>query len=296
MFSLHKNYIKEQQKLIHQLQEQIITQNVRLKELAMCFEYKQQIIPFFKKIAQILAYYCTDNVTVRGCPNGSTAANIMLYILDNLEEEMTDDSVNEIETKIRNWEADIIEKSNAEHYDLDKAVNNGPGKPPVIPQETKKSVESEISGDLHAPISEISGDLHAPIIETPPFVIEHSDESILNQGEDTSLADDVLDSLVSQMKEDDVFTGAFDNEPEIIVSEDGKIVAAPKPSTDSVEATLDQIELELPKPVEDKPELTQDMQLEAIPPKEENPAKAKELSDQEKVVANFGGLLLVESD
>ncbi|MDH4128621.1 MAG: hypothetical protein OEV44_07715 [Spirochaetota bacterium] len=110
MFSIHKNYIKEQQKLINKLQEQIINQNIKFNKLQSKNEIQNKLIPFFKQIAQIYSFYCSDSNCAVG---GNEGANLMLSILDYCcydDDEIDDLIISGVEEKIRQWEVSIIEK------------------------------------------------------------------------------------------------------------------------------------------------------------------------------------------
>ena len=110
MFSLHKNYIKEQQKLINQLQEQIIKQNIKISELQTRNEIQNTLMPYFKQIAQIFSFYCSGESCAIG---GNEGAELMLSVLDHcsFDENGVDSLIlSGIEEKIRQWEVSIIER------------------------------------------------------------------------------------------------------------------------------------------------------------------------------------------
>ncbi|MDH5681799.1 MAG: hypothetical protein OEZ36_09440 [Spirochaetota bacterium] len=103
MFSLHKNYIREQGKLVQELQDKLLGQTIQFGELADKLMIFEKVVPLFKKIAQIMAYYHPDRIM---------GTNLILQLLDLCEgEECSDSSIQDIENNIDNWEEVLIRES-----------------------------------------------------------------------------------------------------------------------------------------------------------------------------------------
>ncbi len=112
MFSLQKNFIREQQKLIHELQEQTLGNNLKMGDLLKSLELKNKLLPYFKKIAQLYAYYY---------PNLEEGSSLLLSLINQFEQdECNEDYVASLDTKISQWEESLIQAKES------PIVNNGP--------------------------------------------------------------------------------------------------------------------------------------------------------------------------
>ncbi len=101
MFSLQKNFIREQQKLIHQLQEETVENNLKVSGLLKSFELRNELIPYFKKIAQLYAYYY---------PSLEEGSNLILSLINQFDvDESNDDYIIGLDKRISQWEETLIQ-------------------------------------------------------------------------------------------------------------------------------------------------------------------------------------------
>ena len=103
MFSLHKNYIREQIKLVQSLQQKLVDQNVQFNHLADKVVIFEKTVPLFKKIAQVMAYYFPDR---------NMGTELTLKLLDLCEaDDCNDRNIEELEDSIDQWEELLIRES-----------------------------------------------------------------------------------------------------------------------------------------------------------------------------------------
>ena len=106
MFSLDKNFLREQQKLINELQNKIIDKNILVGSMNSQLETKNRLFPYFKKIAQNLAYHF---------PDVDVGVNLILSILNQCDMgECNDLYVSDLEEKINQWESELMTIENKE--------------------------------------------------------------------------------------------------------------------------------------------------------------------------------------
>lgn len=111
MFSLQKNFIREQQKLIHQLQEQTIGNNLKMGGLLKSIELKNNLLPYFKKIAQLYAHYYPDLVE---------GSNLIVSLINQFEQdEYNEDYIISLDTRISQWEESLIQAKESPKVDDD---------------------------------------------------------------------------------------------------------------------------------------------------------------------------------
>lgn len=136
MFSLHKNYIQEQQKLIHHLQEQVVEKNIQLNKMLGPLESNILFLPLFKQIAQLLAYYYPDQ---------NVGANLIISILDNCETSKCDgQTLAKLENEIEQWEESLMSQQSNESQETKQPVTNESAKEEVTKSELKKEIENKI--------------------------------------------------------------------------------------------------------------------------------------------------------
>lgn len=101
MFSLQKNFIKEQQQLVNDIQDELIEAKIKNAKLEELMTTHEAFIVYFKKVAQILSHYS---------PEHSEMGNIILDIVDHCNlDDCGDEYMNNLESRINTWEQSLIE-------------------------------------------------------------------------------------------------------------------------------------------------------------------------------------------
>ncbi len=144
MFSLHKNYVLEQNGLINELQNKLVQQNIELAKLKVNLGNLNSLIPYFKKISQVLTNYYVDNNAAKT----NVIADLILFILDYINTHnnkvITENDVKQIEQKIDEWEQEIIKLKNSTPksvVDVTEKVSVDESSEKQLPDKTKKVVQ-----------------------------------------------------------------------------------------------------------------------------------------------------------
>ncbi len=273
MFSLQKNYIKEQEKLINHLQDQIIEKNLHLTRSLLELNIKNKLLPYFKKIAQLFAYYIPQDIK---------GVNIMIDILNQIDiGECSEDFINNIETEIKNWENTLIEEGDQrkEPTHTNESLYYTNEKQVEIPEkEIKEDIEI-----LNEPVENI-----IEYIENDNGVaVENNIESVYDNESVESILDDIeeggiLEEALGKTKIDDIIEeNKTDKDTGLI--KDNKSIAS-----DLIEEIIQEeksIQSSEPHQKNDSSKTSGD-----------TPPVNKDNKVNEKVIENYGSIILVESE